>query len=122
MIATGGQVHPSTVARALMDILGEYPTAEAVCGLNPHAHAFEQMIQITVPAHLRQRMIVGPGAEGSIFVDGRNHRVYPFTEVRQQGRHRADDDTRAAGLLGEALRSNPATHRSSLRAGSHHGH
>ena len=116
MIATGGQVHPSTVASALRDVLGEYPTAEAVCGLNPHAHAFEQMIQITVPAHLRQRMLMGPGAEGSMFVDGRNHRVYPFTEVRQQGRHRAGDDTRAAGLLGEALRSNPATHRSTVFA------
>ena len=116
MIATGGQVHPSTVANALRDVLGEYPTAEAVCGLNPHTREFEQMIQVTVPAHLRQRMLMGPGAEGRIFVEGRSHRVYPFTEVRQQGRHRAGDDTRAAGLLGEALRSNPTSHRSTVFA------
>ena len=29
------------------------------------------MIQVTVPAHLRQRMLMGPGAEGSIFVEGK---------------------------------------------------
>ena len=75
MIATGGQVHPTAVAAALFDVLGESPTAESVCGLNPCVHAFEQMIQVTAPAHLRQRMHMGPGADGSILVDGRNHRV-----------------------------------------------
>ena len=69
MIATAGQVHPTAVANALLDILGEYPTAESVCGLNPHVRAFEQMIQVTVPAHLRQRMLMGPGADGSILVE-----------------------------------------------------
>ena len=48
--------------------------------------------------------------------------MYPFTEIKQQGRHRATDDTRAARLLGDALRSNPDsyvhTHRS-LRTGRH---
>ena len=124
MIATGGQVHPTAAARALFDILGEYPTAESVCGLNPQVHAFEQMIQVTVPAHLRQRMLMGPGADGSVLVDGRNHRAYPFIEVQQQGRHRANDDTRAARLLSEALRkvqpSPVQVH--SLRTGGHHGH
>ena len=116
MIATGGQVHPTAVAGALFDVLGEYPTAECVCGLNPRVHAFEQMIQVTVPAHLRQRMLMGPGADGSILVGGRNHRVYPFTEIKQQGRHRANDDTRAARLLGDALRSNPASCMSTVFA------
>ena len=116
MIATGGQVHPTAVANALLDILGEYPTVESVCGFNPHVRAFEQMIQITVPAHLRQRMLMGPGADGSILVEGSNHRVFPFTEVGQQGRHRADDDTRAAGLPSEALRSNPVPCRSTVFA------
>ena len=116
MIATGGQVHPMAIARALFDILGEYPSAESVCGLNPHVRAFEQVIQVTVPTHLRQRMLMGPGADGSILVDGRNHRVYPFTEIQQQGRHRADDDTRTARLLSEALRSNPVPCRSTVFA------
>ena len=116
MIATGGQVHPTAAARALFDILGEYPAAESVCGLNPHVRAFEQMIQVTDPTHLRQRMLMGPGADGPILVDGRNHRVHPFTEVQQQGRHRADDDTRAARLLSEALRSNPVPCRSAVFA------
>ena len=61
-------------------------------------------------------MLMGPGADGSILVDGMNHRVYPFTEVQQQGRHRADDDTRAARLLSEALRSNPVPCRSTVVA------
>ena len=117
-------MHPTAAARALFDILGEYPTAESVCGLNPQVHAFEQMIQVTAPAHLRQRMLMGPGADGSVLVDGRNHRAYPFIEVQQQGRHRANDDTRAARLLSEALRkvqpSPVQVH--SLRTGGHHGH
>ena len=77
IIATGGQVHPSAVAAALFDVLGEYPTAESVCALNPGVHAFGQMVQVTIPAHLRQRMLMGPGADGSTLIDGRNHRVYP---------------------------------------------
>ena len=104
--ATGGQVHPSTIAVALFDVLGEYPTTESVCS-HPGTQAFEQMIQVTAPAHLRQRMLMGPGADGSIFIDGRNYRVYPFTEIKQQGRHRASGDTHPARLLGDALRSNP---------------
>ena len=101
-------MHPSTVAVALFDVPGEYPTAESVCALNPGpgTQAFEQMIQVTVPAHLRQRMLMGPGADGSILIDGRNYRVYPFTEIQQQRRHRANDDTHSARLLGDALRSN----------------
>ena len=109
-------MHPTAVAAALFDVLGEYPTAESVCGLNPRVHAFEQMIQVTIPAHLRQRMHMGPGADGSIPVDGRNHRVYPFTEVKQQGGHRANDGTRAARLLGDALRSNPGSYMSTVFA------
>ena len=105
--ATGGQVHLSAVAVALFDVLGEYPTAESVCTLNPGTQAFEHMVQVTVPAHLRQRMLMGPGADGSILIEGRNYRVYPFTEIEQQGRHRASGDTHSARLLGDALRSNP---------------
>ena len=107
-------MHPATVAAALFDVLGEFPTTESVCALNPGAHAFEQMIQVTVPAHLRQRMHMGPGADGAIPIDGRNHRVYPFTGVKQQGRHRASDDTREARLLGDALRSNPDAYASTV--------
>ena len=107
-------MHPATVAAALFDVLGEFPTTESVCALNPGARAFEQMIQVTIPAHLRQRMHMGPGADGSILIDGRNHRVYPLTEIRQQGRHRASDDTREARLLGDALRSNPDAYASTV--------
>ena len=64
IIATGGQVHPATVAAALFDVLGEFPTTESICALNPGAHAFENMIQVTVPAHLRQRMHMGPAGRG----------------------------------------------------------
>ena len=116
IIATGGQVHPTTVAAALFDVLGEFPTAESVCALNPGVHAFEQMIQVTAPAQFRQRMHMGPGADGSILIDGRNHRVYPFTEVKQQGRHRASDGTREARLLGDVLGSNPDAYASTVFA------
>ena len=105
--ATGGRAHPSTIAVALFDVLGECPTTESMRALNPGTQAFEQMIQATVPAHLRQRMLMGPGADGSICIDGRNYRVYPPTEIKQQGHHRASDDTHPARLLGDALRSNP---------------
>ena len=94
--ATGGQVHPSAVAVALFDVLGEYPTAQAVYALNPGTQEFEQLVQVTVPAHLRQRKHMRPGAGGSVLIDRRNHRVYLFTEIKQQGRHRASDDTQAA--------------------------
>ena len=68
--ATGGQIHPSTIATVLYDVLGEYPTTESACALNPGTQA-EQMIQVTVPAHLRQRMLMGPGADGATYINRR---------------------------------------------------
>ena len=108
MIATEGQVHPTAVAMAMREVLGEFPAVEPVCAFNPMKRMFEQMVQTTVPTHLRQRMLMGPGAEGSILVGERRCRVYPFTEVKQPGRHRAIDDTQATRLLEEALRSRPS--------------
>ena len=107
MAATGGQMHPSVIAAVLFEVLGAYPATESMCALNPGMQTFEQLIQTTVPAHLRQRMLMGPAADGSILVGERNRRVYPFTEIKQPRRHRASDDTRSARLLEEALRSNP---------------
>ena len=104
MVATEGQIHPDTVARVLREVLGEFPTVEPVCAHNPAKQVFEQMVQITVPVHLRQRMLMGPGAEGSILVGERRCRIFPFTEVKQPGRHSATDDTEDARMLEEALR------------------
>ena len=107
MAATSGQIHPSVIAMVLFEVLGEYLATESVCALNPGMQTFEQMVQITMPARLRQRMLMGPGADGAILIGERSCRVYPFTEISQPGRHRASDDTRSARLLEEALRSNP---------------
>ena len=44
VIATEGQMHPTAVARALSEVLGEFPAVEPVCAYNPEKRTFEQMI------------------------------------------------------------------------------
>ena len=107
MVAIGGQIHPAEVARALFWVLGEQPTAESVCGLHPDTNQFSQMVQVTVPAHLRQLMAMGPAAEGALLVSGHLCTVLPFTQTRQHGRHAAPSDTQAAALLAEAFQGHP---------------
>ena len=108
MAATGGQIRtPVSNRHGALRGAGEYPATESVCTFNPGTQTSGHMVQITVLARLRQRVLMGPGADGSILIGERICRVYLFTEIKQLGRHRASDDTRSARLLEEALRSNP---------------
>ena len=61
-VATRGQVQPTAVAMALLDYLGEAPSAIAVTGWHPVSEAFEQMVQVAVPVHLGRLMREGPAA------------------------------------------------------------
>ena len=106
-VATGGQIHPDRVAHALREIFGEYPTTDMVCALHPETQVFEPMVQVSVPNHFRNFMIMGPGSEASIQVGAHRCKVFPFTEIRRNGRHRAADDTQAAGLMANAIGFHP---------------
>ena len=107
MVATGGQIHLDRVAQALRNVLGEYPTTDMVCALHPETQAFEPMVQVSVPNHLRNLMIMGPAAEAFIQIGAHRCKVFPFTEIRQNGRHSAADDTHAARLMASAIGSSP---------------
>ena len=78
MVATGGQIYFDRVAQALLDVLGEYPTTDMVCALHPETQTFEPMVQVSVPNHLRNLMIMGPAAEAFIQVGSYRCKVFPF--------------------------------------------
>ncbi len=79
LVHSVGQHSLADVGHALFTVLGEATANSAVRAWHPRRQRSSDMIQVSVPAHLRRRMQLGPGADGQIRVGGRELPVFPFT-------------------------------------------
>ena len=80
LINTAGQVDETAVAACVAQELGVSVTAHATEAWNPRAHAYQDMVQVRVPAVAIDAMRTGMGARGTVVIHGVRCGVLHFTK------------------------------------------
>ena len=107
LVHTAGQHTLAAVGRAVFDVLGEATANVAVRAWHPRQHRFDDMVQISLPSHLRRPMELGPGASGQLQVDGRNLALFPFTHYSDRPLGQVPDPNAVAQDVHDAARRTP---------------